>query len=242
MLSKFSFEERKSKDVRVGDVIRVEKNEVFPCDILLLQHDPQMEYVYVETMSLDGETSLKRKVRHADRRINLQGVAPPQLHEQRLELHYEKPNPNLYSFNGYLQLREEDTKGAKLFFDNNNLLLRGCSLRINQFAVGLVVYSGHDTKVMLNSTNAVPKRSDLEGRMNSYFRVTFVSQFVLTFIWYCCVDLAPWCTPSSTRPTRTPTPTSRASRTSWSTCSSPGAPGSSSSPASCPSVSWSRWS
>lgn len=111
-------------------------------------------------MNLDGETSLKRKTRHADEKISCQSMKPSELHDQRLDIFYERPNPNLYTFNGYAQLKEGD-KNLKLFFDNSNLLLRGSCLRINQFAVGLVVYTGHETKVMLNSTNAVPKRSDL---------------------------------------------------------------------------------
>jgi len=56
--------------------------------------------------------------------------------------------------------------------------------------MGVALYTGHDTKVMLNSTSAKPKRSGLEDRMNIYFKVTFASQFGVTFLWYGGANLA----------------------------------------------------
>ena len=33
----------------------------------------------------------------------------------------------------------------------NNLLLRGCTLRNTKWAIGIVVFTGDDTKIMLNA-------------------------------------------------------------------------------------------
>jgi magnesium-transporting ATPase (P-type) len=43
----------------------------------------------------------------------------------------------------------------------NQLLLRGSSLRNTEYVVGVVVYAGHDTKMMMNSTQAPSKRSQV---------------------------------------------------------------------------------
>ena len=48
-------------NVRVGDVIRVNKDTEFPADLLLLHASGGKDIVYVDTMNLDGETNLKDK-------------------------------------------------------------------------------------------------------------------------------------------------------------------------------------
>ena len=70
-------------------------------------------------------------------------------------LNYEKPNPYLYKFTGTYT---DQTK--KVPIDFNNFILRGCSLRNTKYIYGLVSYTGHDTKLLLNSVNA---RSKLSG-------------------------------------------------------------------------------
>jgi phospholipid-transporting ATPase len=47
----------KWQDIRVGDIVKVEKDEEVPADLLLV-HSIK-EVVFVSTMNLDGETNLK---------------------------------------------------------------------------------------------------------------------------------------------------------------------------------------
>ncbi|CAG05674.1 unnamed protein product, partial [Tetraodon nigroviridis] len=47
-----------------------------------------------------------------------------------------------------------------------NLLLRGCTVRNTEEAVGIVIYAGHETKAMLNNNGPRYKRSKLERQMN----------------------------------------------------------------------------
>jgi P-type E1-E2 ATPase len=46
---------------QVGDVLRVNKDEYFPCDLVFLSSDNEDGICYIETMGLDGETNLKIK-------------------------------------------------------------------------------------------------------------------------------------------------------------------------------------
>jgi phospholipid-transporting ATPase len=52
--------------------------------------------------------------------------------------------------------------GANYAINFNNFLLRGCNLRNVRCIYGLVAYTGHDTKIMLNSFKARSKKSKLE--------------------------------------------------------------------------------
>ncbi len=44
-----------------GDMIKVHRNEYFPCDVLLMKHTSEAQIAFVETKNLDGESNLKLK-------------------------------------------------------------------------------------------------------------------------------------------------------------------------------------
>jgi magnesium-transporting ATPase (P-type) len=56
----------------------------------------------------------------------------------------------------------------------DNVLLRGSSLRNTQWVLGIAVYTGHDTKVMMNSARNRLKSSSLERAANSYLILSMV--------------------------------------------------------------------
>lgn len=55
------FMERRWKDVRVGDFVRVVCNEIVPADLLLLHTSDPKGVCHIETSNLDGETNLKQR-------------------------------------------------------------------------------------------------------------------------------------------------------------------------------------
>jgi magnesium-transporting ATPase (P-type) len=63
--------------------------------------------------------------------------------------------------------------------DYNNLLLRGSSLRNTDFIYGVVVYGGHNTKIMLNSLTARSKQSRVFKIMNSQLKLIIILQMVI---------------------------------------------------------------
>ncbi|KAG8003499.1 putative phospholipid-transporting ATPase VA, partial [Nibea albiflora] len=74
----------------------------------------------------------------------------------------EKPNNDLNRFRGYILHRS----GRRDALYKENLLLRGCTIRNTEEAVGIVIYAGHETKAMLNNNGPRYKRSKLERQMN----------------------------------------------------------------------------
>ncbi len=66
--------------------------------------------------------------------------------------------------------------------DNSNIVLRGCSLKITEWVTGLVIYTGVDTKIMLNSNKTRQKKSRLEFKMGIIVAGIFSVQMIITLI------------------------------------------------------------
>ncbi|KAM4629198.1 phospholipid-transporting ATPase VA [Polymixia lowei] len=147
------------KEVRVGDFIRLRCNEILPADVLLLSSSDPDRLCHIETATLDGETNLKQRqvVRSF---FDLDCDFDPSKYNSVIEC--EKPNNDLNRFRGYIIHRSGKRDGLY----KGNLLLRGCTIRNTEEAVGIVIYAGHETKAMLNNNGPRYKRSKLERQMN----------------------------------------------------------------------------
>ena len=71
------------------------------------------------------------------------------------------------------------TEDKTVLVDNNNFLLRGCSLRQTESVLCFVVYTGKNTKIMQNSPNARAKTSSIEKTMNNQIYFIFFLQILL---------------------------------------------------------------
>jgi magnesium-transporting ATPase (P-type) len=63
----------------------------------------------------------------------------------------------------------------------DNMLLRGSSLKNTEYAYGIVVFVGHDTKIMLNSTASRTKTSRNERMTNIQVLLVFLLQVIVCF-------------------------------------------------------------
>lgn len=160
-----AFEYAKWRNLKVGDVVKVEKDNFFPADLIILSSSFEEAVCYVETTNLDGETNLKLK----------QALeVTSSLHEDsdfqnfRASIKCEDPNANLYTFVGNL-----DVEGQQYPLTPQQLLLRDSKLRNTDFVYGVVIFTGHDTKVMQNATPPPSKRSKIERRMDKIIYFLF---------------------------------------------------------------------
>lgn len=162
------------KKLQVGDLVRVKQDNFFPADILFLSSTNPDGICYIETANLDGETNLK--IRKALEKT-WDYIHPNKAAEFKGEIQCEQPNNSLYTFTGNLVMGKQT-----LPLSPNQILLRGCSLRNTEFIVGAVIFTGHETKVMMNSMNVPSKRSTLERKLDKLILILFAVLFGMCFI------------------------------------------------------------
>ncbi|RXN34669.1 phospholipid-transporting ATPase IB-like isoform X9 [Labeo rohita] len=130
---------------------------------------------YTETSNLDGETNLKIR-QGLSLTASFQSLEELMALSGRLEC--EGPNRHLYDFTGTLRLDNHNP----VPLGPDQVLLRGAQLRNTQWVVGIVVYTGHDSKLMQNSTKAPLKRSNVERVTNMQILVLFGILLVMALV------------------------------------------------------------
>lgn len=157
-----SFHDTKWVDIVVGDIVRVESEQPFPADLVLLASSEPEGLCYIETANLDGETNLKIKQAIPE---TAHLVSPSDLSRLSGRIRSEQPNSSLYTYEATLTMNAGGGE-KELPLAPDQLLLRGATLRNTPWIHGIVVFSGHETKLMRNATATPIKRTAVERTVN----------------------------------------------------------------------------
>jgi phospholipid-transporting ATPase len=157
-----NFDDAKWINLAVGDIVRVESEEPFPADLVLLASSEPEGLCYIETANLDGETNLKIK-QAIPETANL--VSPAELSRLTGRVRSEQPNSSLYTYEATLTMQSGGGE-KELPLAPDQLLLRGATLRNTPWIHGIVVFTGHETKLMRNATATPIKRTAVERMVN----------------------------------------------------------------------------
>ncbi|KAI8907072.1 phospholipid-translocating P-type ATPase [Powellomyces hirtus] len=178
------------KDVGVGDFILLRCDDRVPADVLVVATDDAASACFVETKGLDGETNLKcceglKETAHIRTASDCKAA--------QFVVNAESPTLNLYSFSGTLtmhnnmkQIRVDDVNAPDpqktVPINIQNILLRGSTLRNTEWVIAFVLFTGRETKVILNAGQTPSKRSLIEKLMNAQVVMNFVILVIMCII------------------------------------------------------------
>jgi phospholipid-translocating ATPase len=158
------------KDLKVGDVVKLTRDEDVPADIVLLHADGEDGLAYIETMALDGETNLKSKqmspaLKGCD---TIEGIC-----SVGAEFVVEDPNPDLYRFDGRVTV-----DGETLPLTLNEVVYRGCTIRNTATVIGMVINTGEETKIRRNANRHPNAKKPALERMANMIVIALVVYLV----------------------------------------------------------------
>ncbi|KAL5259506.1 hypothetical protein ACHWQZ_G009824 [Mnemiopsis leidyi] len=182
--------ETKWSDVTVGSLLRIKSNESIPADVLLVSSSAPNGLAYIETAELDGETNLKVRQSLAETENLMDDVGALSTFFGRVQC--ELPNNRLDKFIGLLAIEsmEENEDLAQYSLDNDKILLRGMVLKNTSWVVGLVIFTGHQTKLMMNSGKPSLKRTNVDKLLNKI--VYYILGLLLALCTVCGVGSFIW--------------------------------------------------
>lgn len=163
---KVNVEKKRWKHIRVGDFVLLKQDDWVPADLLLLASDGENNECFVETMALDGETNLKSRQPHFELSKLTRGASG--LANINARVTTEDPNIDLYNFEGNLELHGSQNESLVKFpLSSDNVIYRGSILRNTKNVVGLVIFTGEETKIRMNALkNPRIKAPKLQRKIN----------------------------------------------------------------------------
>ncbi|CAH1109702.1 unnamed protein product [Psylliodes chrysocephalus] len=162
--------------LKVGDLIIVDKDERVPADLVLLRTSESSGAVFVRTDQLDGETDWKLRLAvPATQKL----ASERQLFEINASIYAEKPQKDIHSFIGTFS--RLDSLNSDESLDLENTLWTNCVIASGQ-ATGVVIYTGPETRSVMNNSAPRSKVGLLDIEVNTITKLLFVAVIGLALI------------------------------------------------------------
>lgn len=165
------------EDILVGDIVQMNIDEQIPADIVPISSSNNGGLIYIETSNLDGETAYKLKycIPVTSHFMNVDDIRAI-----KGEIFTPRPNLDLDNFDAKFVCQ-----GFTLPLNEHNLLMRGARIKNTERVHGIVVFTGADTKLVLNEQEAPSKFTHMEKQLNRYILALLVCIFCLCVFSSC---------------------------------------------------------
>lgn len=167
-----------AQDIRVGNIVWIRENEEVPCDLVLIGTSDSQGICHVETAALDGEIDLKTRVIP----LTCVGLDSEQLHKIKGVIECPNPDKDIRRLDANIRLFPP-------FIDNDicpltisNTLLQSCYLRNTEWACGVAVYTGNETKLGMSRGVPEPKLTSMDAMIDKLTGAIFLFQIAVVVV------------------------------------------------------------
>ena len=166
--------EKPASDLLIGDIIELKKNSRVPADIIVLKtfNDSDDNQAFIRTDQLDGETDWKLR-------------KAPGITQKMEELHFfqtdvyaecEPPSKLIYNFQGAIHNGKEK---EALNLENT---MWASTVVASKGVIGLVIYTGKETRARMNSSSPKMKIGVLDQELNNSNKYLFFIMLLLSLV------------------------------------------------------------
>ncbi|XP_047622872.1 probable phospholipid-transporting ATPase IIB isoform X3 [Phacochoerus africanus] len=167
----------KSSDIQVGDLIIVEKNQRIPSDMVFLRTSEKAGSCFIRTDQLDGETDWKLKVAvSCTQRLPALG----DLFSISAYVYAQKPQLDIHSFEGTFTREDSDPPIHESLSIENTLW--ASTVVASGTVIGVVIYTGKETRSVMNTSNPKNKVGLLDLELNQLTKALFLALVALSVV------------------------------------------------------------
>jgi magnesium-transporting ATPase (P-type) len=184
-----------SGNLMVGELVFVRKDETFPADLILLDSNLPDGACFIETGTLDGEKTLKNKFANktitGKFKLSSKNIMTCKIPIITGKIECEQPSADLYKFDGIIDIKFQSKKrfeyrvsldAKQILLKGSLFFIKGAVLRNTDWILGIVVYTGHNTKLILNSKSPRQKLSYLELLLSKLLVFILILQIIFCII------------------------------------------------------------
>ncbi|KAH9581677.1 ATP synthase subunit 9 [Schistosoma haematobium] len=177
-----------SSDIKVGDLIRLEKNQRVPADMILIWTSDRNGSCFIRTDQLDGETDWKLRYAIPTTHAFVSRTGhPSSLWDMEAQVYAEAPRQSIHNFEGTFVRTDvnptspTDSEASEVSLNIDHTLWSNTVLATGS-AIGLVIYTGSETRAVMNSSRVRTKRGKIDQEINNITKLLFCILVLLALI------------------------------------------------------------
>jgi phospholipid-translocating ATPase len=161
-------EEITSAEIKVGDLIQLSANERVPADMILLYTTDKSKTIFLRTDQLDGETDwkLRKPVSLTQEMGDVMSI-----YSEYSNIFADPPSKQIYYFKGIANIQKGPIMKKEALSLEQTMWAN--TILASSLAVGVVIYTGRETRSQKNSSNPQNKFGALDLEINAISKALF---------------------------------------------------------------------